>query len=482
MPRSDFNLAQAIGGIVSELNTGAPEVKMIPIWDIIPNPANFYKVDMEALKPLMDSIAMDGLHHYPLVMKHPEEDGKWLLIDGERRYTACKALVEEGNEDFKEIPCTVKEYASTALAELQLILSNSTNRVLSGVELSRQAEKTEMLFYQLKEEGYDFPGRMRDRVAAACNVSATKLAKLKVIREKLVEEYKPMWESGMLTEQAAYALARMPEDLQRRIKKVCGEKTPFGHGVESILKAWDEGKRWDATIFTCDNGDGCKDSDRFLKHDLNSPWSMCYGEKCCMKCANFDRGYGCEMMCKKASDIVKRSRAEKQAARRDAEIAESEEYKRETTANAKRLLRAIDAAGLDDDQTINWEDAWRPYKVRQIREFAMGIFDDKPLSDALFAPDDLSTAYTLSELLHCSTDYLYGLTDELDGGHGLALKWKSLEDKPKIHAEVVAKFTLPGLIKPKTMIANWNGVRWCFPSGAGIDAECVGWWPIPEDG
>ena len=135
MPRSDFNLAQAIGGIVSELNTGAPEVKMIPIWDIIPNPANFYKVDMEALKPLMDSIAMDGLHHYPLVMKHPEEDGKWLLIDGERRYTACKALVEEGNEDFKEIPCTVKEYGSPALAELQLILSNSTNRVLSGAEL-----------------------------------------------------------------------------------------------------------------------------------------------------------------------------------------------------------------------------------------------------------------------------------------------------------------------------------------------------------
>ena len=85
MNKRNFDLAAAISGIVSESNTGAPEVRMIDIGDIIPNPANFYTIDKTALRPLMDSIAMDGLHHYPLVMKHPKEEGKWQLIDGERR-------------------------------------------------------------------------------------------------------------------------------------------------------------------------------------------------------------------------------------------------------------------------------------------------------------------------------------------------------------------------------------------------------------
>lgn len=480
MPRSDFNLAQAIGGLVSELNTGAPEVKMIPIWDIIPNPANFYKVDMEALKPLMDSIAMDGLHHYPLVMKHPEQDGKWLLIDGERRYTACKALVEEGNEDFKEIPCTVKEYASTALAELQLILSNSTNRVLSGAELSRQAEKTEMLFYQLKEEGYDFPGRMRDRVAAACNVSATKLAKLKVIREKLIEEYKPMWESGMLTEQAAYALARMPEELQRRIKKVCGEKPPFGHGVESILKAWDEGKRWDATIFACDNGEGCKDSDRFLKRDLDNPWNMCYGEKCCMKCAYFDRGYGCDRMCAMAKAIIKANNEESARTKEQERRMEDEENKKATIENANRLLRAIDAAGLGDESILRWEMYGASYTVGEIRRYADGNFDGRPRIYEMFSPDDLADALTLAERLHCSTDYLFGLTDELDGGRSTKVEWCDPKSAPVAYEEVVAKFDI-GTDKPKKMFAMWDGEDWCFLHGEPVTARCLGWFPLPEE-
>ena len=54
------------------------------------------------------------------------------------------------------------------MAELQLILANSTARVLSNAEISKQAERMEVLLYQLKEEGYEFPGRMRDQVAAAC--------------------------------------------------------------------------------------------------------------------------------------------------------------------------------------------------------------------------------------------------------------------------------------------------------------------------
>ena len=414
-------------------------------------------------------------------MKHPEQEGKWQLVDGERRYTACKALVEEGNENFKTIPCTVREYGSAALAELQLILSNSTNRVLSNAEIMKQAEKTEMLFYQLKEEGYEFPGRMRDQVAAACQVSATKLAKLKVIREKLIPEYAYLWEKDTLTEQAAYALARMPVELQKRISDIYGAKPPFGHGAEKILKEWEEGQRWDASKLTCPDGRACGGSNRFLKHDLDNPWSMCLGEKCCLTCEMANREWSpYERMCSKAKDARKVSAEEKKRTREEEALFESEENKKATRENAKRLMRAIDAAGLDDEVKLRWRDYGVSYTVAAIRAYAEGTFGADLLRDVLFDPEELGNALDLVEQLQCSTDFLFGLTEELNPT-GTELKWKNPKEPPVAYREVVAMFRLPGVDQTKRMIAKWDGEDWCFPSGTVIDAECMGWWPIPEE-
>lgn len=49
------------------------------------------------------------------------------------------------------------------MAELQLIMANATTRDLTNAEISRQAARVEILLYQLKEEGQEFPGRMRTR-------------------------------------------------------------------------------------------------------------------------------------------------------------------------------------------------------------------------------------------------------------------------------------------------------------------------------
>lgn len=488
MAKKDFDLAAAISGMVSELDTAAPEVRMIPLVDIIPNPANFYEIDKNALKPLMDSIAMDGLHHYPLVMQHPSEEGKWQLIDGERRYTACTELVKDGDTRFETIPCTVRNYGSSALAELQLILSNSTNRVLSPAEISKQAEKTELLFYQLKEEGHEFPGRMRDLVAKACNVSATKLARLKVIRENLHSDYQYLFEKNKLPEQTAYALARLPADFQERILKIMGSNVPYACTVEEILKKYEAGCRWDAAQLKCPDGKSCGGGDRFLRHDLTAQsWEgKCCGEKCCLECRYADpNGYGsCERMCSKAKD----RKAAKKAA--DAELAEQKKLERakphqiKTMENARRLLTLIDAAGLSDDAEV----PWRYYgymdscKAGDIRKWADCDFEgcsgwNYPRLD----PEKLEVPLKACGVLKCSADFLLGLTDKPNGTGGIAMKWMDPKNAPKINADVVAKFTMPGLLKPKTMLAKWNGVRWSFPSGAEIEAECVGWWPIPEE-
>ena len=478
MGKRDFDLASAIAGIVSESNTGTPEVKMIPLEDIIPNKGNFYAIS--DVQSLMDSIAMDGLHHYPLVMKHPEQDGKWLLIDGERRYTACCKLVEEGNEDVKIIPCTIKEYKSTAFAKLQLILSNSTNRVISSADLMKQAEQTEMLFYQLKEEGYEFPGRMRDKVAQACNVSTTKIAKLKVIREGLLADFMYLFEKNKLPEQAAYALARMPVEFQSRLASAMGSKIPFGHVFEQIQKEFEKGTTWDAAGLTCPDGKACGGGNRFLRHDLECSFDMCRGEKCCLECEAAKREWSpCTRMCSKAKDSVAERNAEKKRTQEEELLFASEENKKASVKNAKRLLRAIDAAGLDDGEKIKWG-LWRHwFTVGDIRRFADGMFQVDILRDAVLDPEDLENALNLAEQLDCSTDFLFGLTDD-PNPVGMELDWRDPSKKPVAYKEVVAKFAVHGLDKPKKMICMWDGESWCFTHGAVIEAECTGWWPIPE--
>lgn len=483
MAKKPFDLAAAISGIVSDLDTNAVDVRMIPLVDIIPNPQNFYKIDREALEPLMHSIAMDGLHHYPLVTKHPEQEGKWQLIDGERRYTACLELVKEGDTRFQTIPCTVRTYESSALAELQLILSNSTNRVLSSAEIAKQAEKTELLFYRLKEEGYEFPGRMRDLVAKACNVSATKLARLKVIREGLHCDYQYLFEKNKLPEQTAYALARLPEEFQERIYGILGANAPSGEAAEKVLKELEMGTTWDAEELTCPNGKACDGGDRFLRHDLDAPYDMCRGEKCCLTCEKATRNWSpCERMCSKAKAMRQEEKAADEAKAEKEKIKRAKPYQLKTMENARRLLKAIDAAGLSDNVAFPWQyyGVYSNVKVSDVRKWAEGDFEGSGDWYApRLGPDKLEKPLEVCKILKCSADFLLGLTEELYGG--MELKWRNPKDTPKIGQEVLARFTLPGLLEPKVMIAKWNGLLWCFPNGATIDAECIGWWPIPEE-
>ena len=410
--------------VVSNLDTTAvngvpavPEVKLIPLADIVDNKANFYAVDRAGLKPLADSIAMDGLQQYPLVTPHPDRPGKYLLLSGHRRCAAVRMLAgdpEHPREDLSLVPCTVREYRSAAMAELQLILANSTARVLSNAEISKQAERMEVLLYQLKEEGYEFPGRMRDQVAAACRVSAPKLARLKVIREKLkAPEFLLLFEKDRLAEQAAYTIARLPEEFQRRL---AGISTDFsGAAAERVLKKYGEGWRWEPDM-RCPDGKACRRGDAFLRHDLENPYDMCGGKTCCLECSRAKEPYSpCDRMCSRAQAARKEKREEKKAAE-DARVLEhTRQCQRETQANARRVLRAIEAAGLADDVRIPWGYSYADtFEAGVIRKYAAGEFpENERWYDARLKPKRLEDPAKTARVLGCSADYLLGLTEEL---------------------------------------------------------------------
>ncbi len=216
---STFDLGELLKGAVPESGTTEEQIEYIDIGLIDGDENNFYALsDVEALAANIETVGLQQ----PLRVRTSEADPlRVKIISGHRRRTALEKLVQDGNDKFRRVPVIREQVSgSAALQKLKLIFANSDTRKISSADLAKQVKEVEDCLVQLREEGFDFPGRMRDHVAEACKVSKTKLANLKVIREKLIPEAKKAWEKGHLSEDPALTLARLPEDEQQLIVDV----------------------------------------------------------------------------------------------------------------------------------------------------------------------------------------------------------------------------------------------------------------------
>ena len=445
------DFAKSVGAAVSKLDT-SEQLQYLDIDLLDANEANFY--ELSNLQPLADSIAMDGLQQ-PLVVT-PEENGRYKVLSGHRRRAAIRLLLEESEDPLpklRSVPCLVRRYKSQHLAELQLILANSTARELTSADKMRQAERIEMLLYQLKEEGYQFPGRMRDQVAAACNVSAPKLARLKVIREHLIPEYMVAFEANRLPEQTAYALARMQDDFQARLYRVLKGDAPNGRRAEELLQLQQEGCAWEP-ILTCLNGKPCQRGDAFLRHDAEClTYELCKGETCCLQCPKATTQYGaCERMCGKAKNLRKDGRDEAKERAAEEDRKRQQRFQAEIRASAARLLRAALAAGLKEQDTLQIKDYRPSVSVKELRSYVSGDFLGR-----YFYGNDLGRfdhPVELAKKLCCSTDYLLGMSEELTPTPQTAPESKTEPDKQyKVDAsdlEIVESHTI------RTAVSGWK--------------------------
>ena len=321
--------------------------------------------------------------------------------------------MDDGGAAFARVPCIRDNPAqSSALQELRLIFDNLDTQPYSDAEKAKLAARVEELLYLLKEEGLEFPGRMRDQVAAACRISAPKLARLKVIREKLVPEYMGLFEKDKLPEQAAYALARLPEDFQKRLANALSE-APSGSAAEKVLKKYNEGWRWEPEL-QCPDGKSCKRGDTFLRRDCEAKsWeSFCGGNTCCLECENAKASYSpCERMCSKAKAQRKARKDEAEEEDHKRKQKAGRKYQKETQIYAKRLLPAIDAAGLPEHTKIRWR--YDDFEVAVIRQWAAGEFNDPAgWYETKLTPKKFYDAPEVARLLGCTTDFLMGLADD----------------------------------------------------------------------
>lgn len=232
-----FDITSVLKG-VSGPDTGKEQIEYIPVDQIDPDPNNFYSLD--GLDELAGNIELIGLQQ-PLRVR-PGEDGRFIVVSGHRRRAAILLIRDGGSEMFRDgIPCIVdRGEESPAMRELRLIYANASTRVMGPAEISKQAERTEMLLYQLKEEGIiEFPGRMRDHVAEACRISKTKLARLHAIRNNLVQPLLEEFDAGHLNESVAYRMSQEHWLVQQELFEKAGISVR-GYDINATERAFEQ--------------------------------------------------------------------------------------------------------------------------------------------------------------------------------------------------------------------------------------------------
>lgn len=452
----------------------------IDIDDIVENDANFYVV--RNLDDLKSSIELSGILDPPTVVSTGE--GKYRLISGHRRTAAVRELVLEGRTDLRKISCFVRSPRSAAMEELELIMANATTRVLTSPELAKQAERVTALLYDLKNQGVEFPGRMRDHVAEACNVSKTKLANLNSIKNNLIPDYLRMWENGSINDAQALSLAKFDAGWQNRLleaTKNLKEKVPFSSNIDRLKASIDAGNSYDSFHGSCkaDKSMPCQKNrgDAFLRHDLFcSSWEhQCKGKECCLVCrhgkdASCDP---CDYMCTHAKQARKdkrdQSKENEEARRRERlELAHDAVSK-----SAQRFLAAAEAAGLEDDFKLHLS-AYSYFPISLLREVA------EKKDGRTWYRNDLSTSFIdvadVAKQLRCSADYICGFSDDL---HPIATPaWKT--GTPVNAGPYYAKLSCDGHIVCATV--SWDNVLgWTLgATRERVEADVIGWWPLPE--
>jgi len=142
----------------------------LDIDDLVPNdkqPRLGPKEDVELQRQI---VANEGVFEPLLVEPHPGLDDKFRIIDGDRRWTNAKILVEHGKEQFRTLPAEVTDHTLTEDERLRVWIYIHRQRK------EWDAREKEMVAYRL----VDLVGR-----ASAANILGITVREL----DKLVDVY-----------------------------------------------------------------------------------------------------------------------------------------------------------------------------------------------------------------------------------------------------------------------------------------------------
>lgn len=226
MAQWDFSSA-GINNLLNNSSKSRMKITMIPYEDIVRNEHNHYSI--EDIESLAASISDVGLRE-PLEVKALDDD-RYMIIGGERRYTAIGQLRAEGSTRYDLVPCIVVDIQSIDLPlsdELKelyvLTTTNAEQREKTDYDLMLQVQNLNRIYNELRAVGYPLRGRQRDMIADKLGISPTQVQRYSSINKHLDEDLKKDFKEGKMPLTVASAAAALPKEKQAALKDLTAEK------------------------------------------------------------------------------------------------------------------------------------------------------------------------------------------------------------------------------------------------------------------
>lgn len=211
---------------------------IVDIYDLIESKENFYDTT-EGIEELKQSIELVGLLQPLLVRK---EGKKYRIISGHRRRIAMLALVKEGKERFRKVPCVKKDSKNAIMDRLALIMANRY-RDKSDWEKMTEVIQTEELVLKLREE-YEIKGKTRELISEIVKSAPAQIGRYKTIYKNLCFHLMEEFRNDNIGISAVYEAAGMSEEWQKRVFELYKENGTLSiNDVTTIKKKEEESKQ-----------------------------------------------------------------------------------------------------------------------------------------------------------------------------------------------------------------------------------------------
>ena len=211
-------------------NTLTDDIKMIDISELKDSKDNFFAV--ERVEELAESILGQGGVKENLIVR-PTGKNSYEVISGHRRKAAVEYLLKKGENVSRKLPCLVQNYTDENDKMIDIILMNTSQRVLSDSELMKSFEELERILKEKKAKGEKF-GKTREKLAEVLNVSSSQVGKMQNVSRHALDEVKNAVLKGDMSLSAANEVARLDKSSQKKIIK-SGKTNPTSKDISEIL-------------------------------------------------------------------------------------------------------------------------------------------------------------------------------------------------------------------------------------------------------
>ena len=188
---------------------------------VVPNPKNKYEVTN--IDELADNIAVYGLLQ-PLLVKGPFPDKTYMLLGGERRWTAIKKVMAEDPEAAKKLEkIPVEVYGPSDLDEIdEEIIIRETNSQARNMEKYRKQDVWELydLYKKKQERGDAMPENIIKRISEKMGIGQRQVQKIVSIDEYMIPEMKEKVEDGSISINKASKIAHLSKEKQEELYKI----------------------------------------------------------------------------------------------------------------------------------------------------------------------------------------------------------------------------------------------------------------------